>query len=74
MTDRAQMRKFLKNLHCGETIRIAVADAHIFETDQIGDLAFSVHTCDGLKRIFLQDIVYMPEFPRGLISIAKLSQ
>lgn len=64
---------FLINWRKSDKIRIAVADSRVCESEFIADLPFIVNTASGKKHVMLHDVIYMSGFPRGLISVAKLS-
>lgn len=65
---------YLMNWRKGTNVRIAVADSRVCESQFIADLPFSVDTSDGPRDVVLKDVIYMPEFPRGLVSVAKLAK
>ena len=67
-------RPHLVNWRRGAMIRIAVADSRICESEWIADLPFAVESTDGIRNVILHDIIFMPDFPRGLISVAKLAE
>jgi hypothetical protein len=65
---------YLINWRRGPTRRITIANSAVCESDYIADLPLTLQTSDGPKTIILQDVVYMEEFPKGLISVAKLAE
>lgn len=70
----AEFFPYLINWREGPIRRIRVADARICESCFVADLPFTIDTLSGPKNVTLTDCIYMEEFPRGLISVAKLSQ
>ncbi len=69
-----EFKKYLVNWHRGAKIRIAVADLRVFELEWIADLPFAVETDNGIRNVILHNVIYMLDFPRGLISVAKLAE
>ena len=64
----------LTNWREGPIHRIHVADSRVCESKFIADLPFIVTSSDGPKNVVLKDVIYMGNFPRGLVSVSKLAE
>ena len=70
----AEFHKYLINWREGPVHRVHVADSRYCESKYIADLPFYIHTAKGIKKVILRDVIYMENFPRGLVSVSKLAE
>ena len=65
---------YLSNWRKGPLRTIRLADGRLYHSDYIADLSFSIPTTHGLHRVKVTDVIYIPDFPKGLASIPALAR